>query len=385
MKLFDVYPLFNITPVRASGSYLWDEQGNQYLDFYGGHAVISVGHGHPHYVKQLTNQLHQIGFYSNSVQIPIQSVLAQKLGEQSGYEEYQFFMCNSGAEANENAFKLASFHTGRKKIVAFEKSFHGRTSAAVAATDDPSIVAPVNETSNIIFCQWNDEVMLQQIFDTHEITAVIIEGIQGVGGVNIPKVSFLQKIKLVCDQHGALMICDEIQSGYGRSGKFFAHQHANIRPDIITVAKGMGNGFPVGGVLIHPNIKPKHGMLGTTFGGNYLACAAAIAVLDIIKQENLVSNASQVGQYLMQQLKGIPGIKEIRGLGLMIGIELQGPCAAIRNELLNDYKIFTGSASNKNTLRILPALNISNTEADIFITAFRNVMQKQFKESAAQA
>lgn len=384
MNLFDVYPLFNITPVRASGSYLWDEHGIQYLDLYGGHAVISVGHGHPFYVKQLTNQLQKISFYSNSVQIPMQKVLAQKLGEQSGYQGYQLFLCNSGAEANENAFKLASFHTGRKKIISFEKSFHGRTSAAVAATDDPSIIAPINETTNIIFCKWNDASMLQQIFESNEIAAVIIEGIQGVGGVNIPEISFLQKIRTLCEANGALMIADEIQSGYGRSGKFFAHQHADIRPDIITVAKGMGNGFPVAGVLIHPNIKPKHGMLGTTFGGNYLACAAAIAVLDIIKHENLVSNANEVGEYLINQLRGIPGIKEIRGLGLMIGIELQAPCAAIRNELLNEHKIFTGSSSNKNTLRILPALNISKTEADIFIDAFKSIMYKQFKTSIAQ-
>lgn len=384
MNLFDVYPLFNITPVRASGSYLWDEHGIQYLDLYGGHAVISVGHGHPFYVKQLTQQLQKISFYSNSVQIPMQKVLAQKLGEQSGYQGYQLFLCNSGAEANENAFKLASFHTGRKKIISFEKSFHGRTSAAVAATDDPSIVAPINETTNIIFCKWNDASMLEQIFASNEIAAVIIEGIQGVGGVNIPEVNFLQKIKTLCEANGALMIADEIQSGYGRSGKFFAHQYADIRPDIITVAKGMGNGFPVAGVLIHPNIKPKHGMLGTTFGGNYLACAAAIAVLDIIKHENLVANAKEVGEYLIHQLRGIPGIKEIRGLGLMIGVELQTPCAPIRNELLNEHKIFTGSSSNKNTLRILPALNISKTEADIFIDAFKSVMYKQFKTSIAQ-
>lgn len=384
MNLFDVYPLFNITPVRASGSYLWDEHGIQYLDLYGGHAVISVGHGHPFYIKQLTQQLQKISFYSNSVQIPMQKVLAQKLGEQSGYQGYQLFLCNSGAEANENAFKLASFRTGRKKIISFEKSFHGRTSAAVAATDDPSIVAPINETTNIIFCKWNDASMLEQIFESNEIAAVIIEGIQGVGGVNIPEITFLQKIRTLCEANGALMIADEIQSGYGRSGKFFAHQYADIRPDIITVAKGMGNGFPVAGVLIHPNIKPKHGMLGTTFGGNYLACAAAIAVLDIIKHENLVANAKEVGEYLIHQLRGIPGIKEIRGLGLMIGVELQTPCAPIRNELLNEHKIFTGSSSNKNTLRILPALNISKTEADIFIDAFKSVMYKQFKTSLTQ-
>ena len=375
MNLFDVYPLFDITPVKAEGSYIWDQKGEKYLDLYGGHAVISVGHSHPYYVKKLSEQLQQIGFYSNSVKIPMQEELAKKLGEQSGYHDYSLFLCNSGAEANENAFKLASFQTGRKKVIAFSKSFHGRTSAAVAATDDKSIIAPINETDNIVFCEWNNEEDLRYIFSSNEIAAVIIEGIQGVGGVNIPSVSFLQKIKYLCDEYGALMICDEIQSGYGRSGRFFAHQYADIKPDIITIAKGMGNGFPVAGVLIHPNIKAKQGMLGTTFGGNYLACAAAIAVLDIMKAEKLVGNASHLGDYFVQQLQEIEGIREVRALGLMIGIELEIPCSAIRNELLFNHKIFTGTSSNKNTLRILPALNVTKQEADIFLVAFKTVMK----------
>lgn len=377
MKLFDVYPLFDIVPVRAEGCYIWDKKGEKYLDLYGGHAVISIGHSHPYYIEKLTTQLQQIGFYSNSVKIPLQEELAQKLGEQSGYENYHLFMCNSGAEANENAFKLASFHTGKRKIVAFSKSFHGRTSAAVAATDDKSIIAPVNETDNIVFCEWNSMEALSSVFADNEIASVIIEGVQGVGGVNIPSLLFLQKIKSLCEKWGALMICDEIQSGYGRSGKFFAHQHAYIQPDIITIAKGMGNGFPVAGVLIHPHIKAKHGMLGTTFGGSYLACVAAIAVLDVMKQENLVENALNMGQYLVQTLKETAGIKEIRGVGLMIGIELNIPSAAIRNELLTQHRIFTGSSANKNTLRILPALNVTKQEADIFIHAFKSVMKKQ--------
>lgn len=378
MKLFDVYPLFNIVPVKAKGSYLWDEKGQKYLDLYGGHAVISIGHSHPHYVAKLTNQLNEIGFYSNSVQIPMQQQLATLLGQESGYDDYNLFLCNSGAEANENAIKLASFQTGKKKIISFSKSFHGRTSMAVAATDDKSIVAPVNETENIIFLPFNDEKALENAFD-EQIAAVIIEGIQGVGGVNLPTESFLQKIKQLCQQFGAIMICDEIQSGYGRSGKFFAHQFANVRPDIITTAKGMGNGFPVAGVLISPEIKAKYSMLGTTFGGNYLAVAAAIAVLEVIKSENLVENSAKMGEYLVSQLQGIKGIKEIRALGLMVGIELDTPCANIRNTLLKEHFIFTGSASNKNTLRILPALNVTTAEIDIFVEAFKQVMITEFE------
>jgi acetylornithine aminotransferase len=377
MNLFDVYPLFDITPVKGEGCFIYDNKGERYLDLYGGHAVISVGHSHPHYVQSVSSQLQQLGFYSNSVKSPLQEELAKKLGEISGYDYYNLFLCNSGAEANENAFKLASFQTGRKKIISFSKSFHGRTSAAVAATDDPSICAPVNESADFIFCEFNNAVQLKEIFKTEKIAAVIIEGIQGVGGVNVPSPEFLHCIKFLCEANGALMICDEIQSGYGRSGKFFAHQHSGLHPDLITVAKGMGNGFPVAGVLIHPEVKAKYGMLGTTFGGNHLACAAAIAVLDILKQEALTENAALVGNYLMEKLGSFPGIKEVRGKGLMIGIELDFPAAVLRSELLKKHKIFTGSASGKNTLRILPPLTLKKNEADIFLQAFQKVLQHQ--------
>jgi acetylornithine/N-succinyldiaminopimelate aminotransferase len=374
MELFNVYPLFDIEPVKAQGSYIWDANGTKYLDLYGGHAVISIGHSHPYYVQKITDQLNKIGFYSNSVKIRQQEELAKKLGELSGYEAYNLFLCNSGAEANENALKLASFETGRKKIIAFGKSFHGRTSLAVAATDDAKIVAPVNETPNIQFLPFNDGEAFEKAIN-EEVCAVIIEGIQGVGGVNIPSVPFLQKVKSLCEKYGALLILDEVQSGYGRSGKFFAHQHAGIKPDIITTAKGMGNGFPIAGVLIKPSIKAKMGMLGTTFGGAYLACAAGIAVLDVIKEENLIKNAETVGNYLMQELKKVEGITEVRGQGLMIGIQLEVPCADIRNELLHKHKIFTGSSSEKHTLRILPALNITKAEMDVFLTAFASSLK----------
>jgi acetylornithine aminotransferase len=370
MKLFDVYPLFDIEPVKAEGSTLWDKDGVKYLDLYGGHAVISIGHTHPHYVKKLTEQLNAIAFYSNSVKIKMQEELADKLGKLSGYTDYQLFLCNSGAEANENALKLASFHNGRKKIISFSKSFHGRTSLAVAATDDAKIWAPVNITPNVEILPFNDEAALEKAMND-EVSAVIIEGIQGVGGVQIPTASFLKKIKSLCEKFGALLILDEVQSGYGRSGKFFAHQYADVKPDIITVAKGMGNGFPVGAVLIQPNIPAKHGMLGTTFGGNYLACAAAIAVLDVIKEENLVAQSEKMGNYIMNELKGIKGVKEVRGLGLMIGVELEDACAPVRNQLLSEYKMFTGSSSDKNTLRILPALNVKKEDIDSFLLAFK--------------
>ncbi len=373
MNLFDVYPLFDITLVKAEGSYIWDDKGTKYLDLYGGHAVISIGHKHPHYVQMLTEQLNNIAFYSNAVKMPLQTVLAEKLGKLSGYEDYSLFLCNSGAEANENALKLASFHNGRKKIIAFSKSFHGRTSLAVAATDDASIVSPVNQTENITFLPFNDiEAASQHITD--EVCAVIIEGIQGVGGVQIPTTQFLQHLSALCEKTGAILILDEVQSGYGRSGKFFAHQHADIKPHLITVAKGMGNGFPVGGVLIHPMFKAKYSMLGTTFGGNYLACAAAIAVLDVIEQENLVEKAAEMGEYIVNALKSHNAIKEIRSLGLMIGIELYTTCAPVRSELLFTHHIFTGSSSDKNTLRILPALNLAKSDADIFIDAFHQVL-----------
>jgi acetylornithine/N-succinyldiaminopimelate aminotransferase len=374
MNLFDVYPLFDITPVRGEGCYLYDDKGTRYMDLYGGHAVISIGHSHPLYVKAIEEQLKKIGFYSNSVKIPQQIELAEKLGKISGYDDYSLFLCNSGAESNENGLKLASFKNGRKKIIAFSKSFHGRTSLAVAATNDKSIQAPVNETEDIIFLPFNDEEALRSAFND-QICAVIIEGIQGVAGVNIPTTSFLQLLRTLCDKYGASLILDEIQSGYGRSGYFFAHQYANIKADIITVAKGMGNGFPVAGVLISPSFEAKHSMLGTTFGGNYLACAASIAVLDVIKNEGLIDNAKKTGDYLMAQLKTIKGIKEIRGMGLMVGVELHQPCAVVRAELLNKYKIFTGTSSNKNTLRILPPLVITKTEIDQFLEALNSSLK----------
>ena len=376
MKLFDVYPLFDIEPVKAQGSYLWDKNNIKYLDLYGGHAVISIGHSHPYYVQKITEQLNKIAFYSNSVKIKQQEELATKLGEQSGYTDYQLFLCNSGAEANENAFKLASFYNGRKKIIVLQKSFHGRTSLAVAATDDPSINAPVNSSHDIVFVPINDELALSNAMGD-DVCAVVMEGIQGVGGIQIPSPSFLKKAKSLCEKYNSILILDEVQSGYGRSGKFFAHQFSEIQPDIITVAKGMGNGFPVAGVLISPKFKAKHSMLGTTFGGNYLACAAAIAVLDVIKDENLIHNASEMGNYLLDGLKKIKGIKELRGVGLMLGIELYEPCANVRNELLNKYKIFTGSSSNKNTIRILPALNIGKQETDLFLECFEKVLSTQ--------
>lgn len=375
MPLFDVYPLFDIEPVKARGSWLWDKNGRQYLDLYGGHAVISIGHSHPHYVQKISEQLSKIGFYSNSVQIPGQLEVARKLGALSGYDDYHLFMVNSGAEANENAFKLASFHTGRKKVITFSKAFHGRTSAAVAATDNPSIIAPLNETDRFVFVPFNDEAALEQAMD-EQVAAVVIEGIQGVGGVQVPTNAFLQKIRGLCDKYGSVMILDEVQSGYGRTGDFFAHQHSGVQPDIISMAKGMGNGFPLGGILIHPSIAAKHGMLGTTFGGNHLACAAAAAVLDVIGDEHLLENASKMGVYFLERLQGRGGIREVRGRGLMIGIELEEPCAPVRKALLQDHGIFTGSSSDKNTIRILPALNLGEKEAEIFFDAFDKVIKK---------
>ena len=369
MNLFDVYPLLNITPVRGEGMFLFDEQGNRYMDLYGGHAVVSVGHSHPHYVKAISQQLKKLGFYSNSVKIPIQNELADKLGAICGYPDYSLFLCNSGAEANENALKLASFKNGKKKIIAFSKSFHGRTSLAVAATDDKSIQAKVNANDDILFLPFNDTAALENAFND-EICAVIIEGIQGVGGVNIPDVSFLKLLRELCNKHNAFLILDEIQSGYGRSGYFFAHQYADIQPDLITVAKGMGNGFPIGAVLISPVFEAKHSLLGTTFGGNYLACSAAIAVLDIIEQENLIANARNIGNYLTAQLKEFKQLTEVRGMGLMIGIEMQEPIASLRKRLIQEHHIFTGTSSNKNTIRILPPLCISKADADYFLEAF---------------
>jgi acetylornithine/N-succinyldiaminopimelate aminotransferase len=376
MKTFDVYPLYDIEPVQAKGSWLWDKTGQRYLDLYGGHAVISVGHSHPYYVEKLSSQLQKIGFYSNSVQISQQHELAFKLGELSGYADYALFLCNSGAEANENALKLASFHNGRKKVVAFTGAFHGRTAGAVAATDNPSIIAPVNETGNVSFLPFNDMAALADGI-TEQTAAVIIEGIQGVGGIKVATEAFLTALRERCDATGAVLILDAVQCGYGRSGKFFSHQFAGIHPDLITVAKGMGNGFPIGGVLIHPQFKAKHGMLGTTFGGNHLACTAAIAVLDIIKEENLIENAAVQGEYLMHQLKEVPGIKEVRGRGLMVGIEMEFPADELRKTLLHEHKIFTGS-SGKYTIRLLPSLAVGKEELNLFTEAmFTSVTKLQ--------
>jgi acetylornithine/N-succinyldiaminopimelate aminotransferase len=368
MKLFDVYPINNITITRAKGSYLWDDAGQQYLDMYGGHAVISIGHTHPHFVSRITHQLKQVAFYSNSIRIPLQQELADKLGKVSGKEDYQLFLCNSGAEANENAMKLASFHTGRKKIVAFSKSFHGRTSLAVAATDNPSIIAPVNQTENVVFLPFNNDEAITDYFNMHghEIAAVIIEGIQGVGGINIAEDAFLQKIRTLCTDFGALFIADAVQCGYGRTGEFFSHDLAGIQADIYSMAKGMGNGFPVAGILIAPFLKPKYGMLGTTFGGNHLACAAALAVLEIIEEENLMKNAKLTGDFLMTHLKKIKGLNNIRGKGLMIGFDVEGKLSDLRKNLIINQQVFTGEAK-PNTIRLLPSLALRKKEAAEFL------------------
>jgi acetylornithine aminotransferase len=369
VNLFDVYPLYNLTPVSAKGCTITDEKGIEYLDLYGGHAVISVGHSHSHYVKRISDQLKKIGFYSNSVQNPMQSELALKLGEQSGYVDYSLFLCNSGAEANENALKLASFLTGKKRIVAFEKSFHGRTSAAVSVTDNPKIIAPINDVHDRVILPLNDAEALKVALSSGEVAAVLIEGIQGIGGCRVPDPGFLRAASALCKEHGVVFILDEIQSGYGRSGKFFAHQYAGIRPDVITVAKGMGNGFPVGGVMISPEYKPWHGMLGTTFGGNYLACAAGLAVLEIMENENLIANAAKVGGFLIDELSAFPQIREVRGKGLMIGLEFEQPIAELRKKMLFEEKIFTG-VTGTNVIRILPPLTLSMSDASRFLQAF---------------
>ncbi len=367
MKLFDVYPLFPIEPVKAQGSWLWDKEGKKYLDLYGGHAVISIGHNHPHFVESLKNQLDKISFYSNSVKNSMQEKLAEKLGQLSGYPNHQLFLCNSGAEANENALKLASFVNGRKKVIAFKKAFHGRTSGAVAATDNPKIVAPFNSGHEIIFLPLNDkQAFIESI--NNDISSVIIEGIQGVGGIHFPSHSFLQLLSKKCKEVGALLILDEVQSGYGRTGKFFAHQFSGIEADLITIAKGMGNGFPIGGVLIHPDIKPWSGMLGTTFGGNYLACAAAQSVLEVIEHENLMQNAAKLGKYWIDQLSTFPNILGARGEGLMIGFDLPDSLASLRKDLLFKHYMFTGEAK-PNTVRLLPSLGLTKQEADLFLEA----------------
>jgi len=376
MKLFDVYPLNNITITKAKGSYVWDEKGTEYLDMYGGHAVISIGHTHPYWVSAIETQLHKIAFYSNSVIIPIQTQLAHKIGAKSGKNNFQLFLCNSGAEANENALKLASFVTGRKKVIAFSGSFHGRTSLAVAATDNSSIVAPVNETDNIIFLPFNDEAALQACFDTEgdRIAAVITEGIQGVGGIRIATNSFLQSIRSLCDKHGALYIADSVQCGYGRTGQFFAHDAAGVDADIYSMAKGMGNGFPIGGILIAPHIAPKYGMLGTTFGGNHLACAAALAVVEVMEQENLLEAAASNGAYLIEALSKIPQLQNVRGRGLMIGFDVPDSIKDLKKVLLQEFKVFTGEAK-PNVIRLLPSLAISRAEIDIFLERLQKAIQ----------
>jgi acetylornithine/N-succinyldiaminopimelate aminotransferase len=382
MNLFNVYPVNNITITKAKGSYVWDIDGQQYLDMYGGHAVISIGHTHPHYVKRITEQLSKIGFYSNSIRIPLQEELAEKLGKISGKQDYQLFLCNSGAEANENALKLASFHNNRKKIIAFSKSFHGRTSLAVAATDNPNIIAPVNQTDNIIFLPFNDEPALEKCFTEHgnEISSVIIEGIQGVGGINEASVSFLQLIRKLCSLHNAIFIADSIQCGYGRSGKFFSHDYANVHADIYTMAKGMGNGFPVGGIIIAPHIQPRHFMLGTTFGGNHLACAAGLAVLEVMEAERLMENADRIGNYLLSELKKISQLQNVRGKGLMIGFDVPEELKDLRKNLLFNQHIFTGEAK-PSVIRLLPSLALRTKDADEFLDAVKEEIEMMLKKN----
>ena len=374
MNLFEVYKLWDIEPVKGLDTTLWDKNGEVYTDLYGGHAVISVGHCHPHYVKMLTEQAGKLGFYSNAVQNSLQEELAAKLGKICGYDDYALFLCNSGAEANENALKVASFHTGKAKVLAFKKAFHGRTSGAVAATDNPKIQAPFNETSNIVFAPLNDIDAVDKELSKGDFAAVIIEGIQGVAGIFEPTDAFLKGLRSLCDKYGCVLILDEIQSGYGRTGKFFAHQHSDVKADIITMAKGMGNGFPIGGVLINPEIKPSYGMLGTTFGGNHLACTAALAVLEIIEKENLVENAARMGEYFTEAFKNDKAVKEYRGKGLMIGLELNEEYVGLRDKLLFERHFFTGAAG-ANVIRLLPSLTVSQETAESFVKAWRELTE----------
>jgi len=377
MNLFDVYPINDIEIVKGSGSLIWDNKGVEYLDMYGGHAVISIGHSHPHYISAITAQINKIGFYSNSIKIPLQEELASRLGNISGKNDYQLFLINSGAEANENALKLASFYNGRKRIIAFKGAFHGRTSLAVEATDNPKIIAPVNQNEHVTFLPFNDVEALEETFVAigDEISAVIIEGIQGVGGIRVADDAFLQSIRTLCDKHNAVFIADSVQCGYGRTGKFYAHDFSSVKADIYPMAKGMGNGFPIGGIAIAPKFKPWHGMLGTTFGGNHLACAAGIAVLEVIAQEKLLENATKIGNYLMDELQKFDEITELRGRGLMIGIELPEQLANVRKDLLWKHQIFTGEAK-PNVIRLLPALNLSQQHADRFLEAFEKTIRK---------
>ena len=374
MKLYDVYPLFDINIIKGKGCHVWDEKGEEYLDLYGGHAVISIGHAHPHYVEMISNQVAQLGFYSNSVINKLQQELADRLGELSGYDDYQFFLINSGAEANENALKLASFYNGRTRVLVQEKAFHGRTSLAVEATHNPKIIAPINANGHVTYLPMNDLPAWEAELAKGDVCAVMIECIQGVGGIRLVTPEFMQGLRELCDKYDTVLISDEIQCGYGRSGKFFAHQHTGVRPDIITVAKGIGNGFPMGGVLISPKFTPVYGQLGTTFGGNHLACAAAIAVLDVMKQEGWVENAAKVGAYLMEELKKFPQIKEVRGQGLMIGMEFDEPIKDIRRRLLFEQKVFTG-VSGTNVIRLLPPLCLTMAEADEFLKRFKQALR----------
>lgn len=371
MELFDVYPLYDVTPVSAKGIEVTDNKGHKYLDFYGGHAVISIGHTHPHYVNRLKEQLDNIGFYSNSIQNPLQQQLAEKLGQLSECEDYKLFMCNSGAEANENALKLASFHTGKSKVIAFKNGFHGRTSAAVAATDNPSINAPINQQQEVTFLPLNDFDAFEKAVAQGNYCAVILETIQGVGGLDEPSTEFIQYVAEKCKSNNVVLIADEVQCGFGRSGKFFAFQHHNIQPDIISIAKGMGNGFPVGGVLIHESFKASYGLLGTTFGGNHLACAAVLAVLEVLEQENLTRNAANLGVYFMEKAKEIPTVKNVKGRGLMLGLEFDFEVASLRKNLIYNQRVFTGGAKDKHVLRFLPALNITEQQIHQFFDALK--------------
>lgn len=374
MTLFDVYPLFDVNIVKGKGCHVWDEKGNEYLDLYGGHAVISIGHAHPHYVEAVSNQVAKLGFYSNSVINTLQRDLAEKLGAMCGYDDYQLFLINSGAEANENALKLASFYNGRTKVISFAKAFHGRTSLAVEVTNNPKIIAPINDNGHVTYLPLNDTEAAKAELSKGDVCAVIIEGIQGVGGIQVPNAEFMKELRRMCDETNTVLILDEIQSGYGRSGKFFAHQYMGIKPDMITVAKGIANGFPMAAVLISPKFTPVYGQLGTTFGGNHLGCAAAIAVLDVMKEENLIENAAKVGAHLMKELKSFKGIKELRGLGLMIGMEFEEPIKEIRSKLLFEQKVFTG-VSGTNVIRLLPPLCLSMAEADEFLERLHKVIK----------
>ena len=374
MNLFDVYPLYNVTPVSAKGIVVTDDKGQDYLDFYGGHAVISIGHAHPHYVQRIKEQLDKIAFYSNAVQNPLQNELAEKLGKQSGCEDYNLFLCNSGAEANENALKMASFTTGKSRVIAFKNSFHGRTSAAVAATDNASINAPINQQQKVTFLELDDIEGFEKEIKKGDVCGVILEAIQGVGGLDEPTTPIFQKIASLCKKHTVVLIADEVQSGFGRSGNFFGFQHHGIQPDIISIAKGMGNGFPVGGILIHESIKAKYGLLGTTFGGNHLACVATLAVLEVIEKENLIANAQHLGAYFKEKAIGISQVKRVKGRGLMLGLEFDFEVAELRKKLIYEHHIFTGGAKDKKVLRVLPALNITEQDLDVFFNALKTAL-----------